>query len=76
MQLEKKEEVIEKIKNIFSEKNLADLILHDNLTETPLLPVIIISKEIKEDKLEGILREIENLEGVLTVNNIIPIQKN
>lgn len=76
LQLEKKEEVIEKIKDIFSEKNLADLILHDNLTETPLLPVIIISKEIKEDKLEGILREIENLEGVLTVNNIIPIQKN
>lgn len=76
LQLEKKEEVIEKIKNIFSEKNLADLILHDNQTETPLLPVIIISKKIKEDKLEGILKEVENLEGVLTVNNIIPIQKN
>jgi homoserine dehydrogenase len=74
LQLEKDEEIIENIKNIFSEKNLADLILHDNLTETPLLPVIIMTKKIKEKDLEIILREIEKLKGVLTVNNIIPVK--
>jgi len=74
LQLEKDEEIIEHIKNIFSEKNLADLILHDNLTETPLLPVIIITKEIKEKDLEIILQEVEELKGVLTVNNIIPVK--
>lgn len=74
LQLTKNEEIIEKIKNIFSEKNLAELILHDNLTETPLLPVIIISKQIEEKKLKEILKEVEDLEGVLTVNNIIPIK--
>ncbi|PXV69337.1 homoserine dehydrogenase [Halanaerobium congolense] len=73
LQLEKDEEIIEEIKNIFSEKNLADLILHDNLTETPLLPVIIITKEITEKDLEIILQEVEELKGVLTVNNIIPV---
>lgn len=76
LQVEKNEIVINKIKDIFSEQNLAELILHDNLTETPLLPVIVITKEIKEADLEEILKEVENLEGVLTVNNIIPIQKN
>lgn len=74
LQLEKDEEIIENIKNIFSEKNLADLILHDNLTETPLLPVIIMTKKIKEKDLEIILREVEKLKGVLTVNNIIPVK--
>lgn len=74
LQLEKDEEIIEEIKNIFSEKNLADLILHDNLTETPLLPVIIITKEITEKNLEIILQEVEKLKGVLTVNNIIPVK--
>jgi homoserine dehydrogenase len=74
LQLEKNEEIIEDIKNIFSEKNLADLILHDNLTATPLLPVIIITKEIKEKNLEIILQEVEELKGVLTVNNIIPVK--
>lgn len=75
IQLKKNEEIIDKLKEIFSEKNIADLILHDNLTETPLLPVIIISKEIREKELKAILKEVENLEGVLTVNNIIAIQK-
>jgi len=74
LQLEKDEEIIENIKNIFSEKNLADLILHDNLTETPLLPVIIITKGIEEKDLEIILEEVEALKGVLTVNNIIPVK--
>lgn len=74
LQLEKDQEIVEKIKKIFSKKNLAELILHDNLTETPLLPVIIISKKIKEQELEKILQKVENLEGVLTINNIIPIK--
>lgn len=74
LQLEKDEKIIEDIKNIFSEKNLADLILHDNLTETPLLPVIIMTKQIKEQDLEIILQEVEELKGVLTVNNIIPVK--
>ncbi|SDC02782.1 homoserine dehydrogenase [Halanaerobium congolense] len=74
LQLEKDEKIIEEIKNIFSEKNLADLILHDNLTETPLLPVIIITKKITEKDLEIILQEVEKLKGVLTVNNIIPVK--
>ena len=74
LQLEKDEKIIEEIKRIFSEKNLADLILHDNLTETPLLPVIIMTKKIKEEDLEKLLEEVENLEGVLTVNNIIPVK--
>lgn len=74
IQIEKDEKIIEEIKNIFSEKNLADLILHDNLTETPLLPVIIITKKILEKDLEIILEEVENLKGVLTVNNIIPVK--
>lgn len=76
LQTEKNEIVINKIKNLFSEKNIAEVILHDNATETPLLPVIIISKKIKETELEKIMKEVENLEGVLTVNNIIPLQKN
>lgn len=76
LQIKKDKAVIDKIKEIFSDKNLADLILQDKLTETPLLPVIIISKKIREFKLEKILKEVENLEGVLTVNNIIPLQKN
>lgn len=75
LQIKKDKAVINKIKRIFSDKNLAELILHDNLTETPLLPVIIISRKIREFKLEKILKEVENLEGVLTVNNIIPLQK-
>lgn len=74
LQIEKDEEIIEKIKRIFSEKNLADFILHDNLTETPLLPVIIMTKKIKENNLEKLLEEVENLEGVLTVNNIIAVK--
>jgi homoserine dehydrogenase len=74
LQLEKDEKIIEEIKNIFSEKNLADLILQDNLTETPLLPVIIITKKITEKDLEIILQEVEKLKGVLTVNNIIPVK--
>jgi len=74
LQLEKDEENIREIKKIFSEKNLADLILHDNLTETPLLPVIIMTKEIKEADLEKLLKEVEELEGVLTVNNIIAVK--
>ena len=74
LQLEKDKQIIEKIKDIFSEKNLADLILHDNLTETPLLPVIIITKKIKEKDLEELLKEVENLEGVLTVNNVIAVK--
>lgn len=48
--------------------------MHDNLTETPLMPVVIITKNIQEKKLKKILEEVEKLEGVLTVNNIIPIQ--
>jgi homoserine dehydrogenase len=75
LQLEKDEKIIDKIKKIFSEKNLADLILHDNLTETPLLPVIILTKKIKENDLERLLEEVENLEGVLTVNNIIAVKE-
>ncbi|RAK11143.1 homoserine dehydrogenase [Halanaerobium saccharolyticum] len=75
LQLEKDEEIIDKIKKIFSEKNLADLILHDNLTETPLLPVIILTKKIKEKDLEELLEEVEDLEGVLTVNNIIAVKE-
>lgn len=75
LQLKKEESNMEEIKEIFSEKDLADLILHDNLTETPLLPVIIITKKIKESRLEKILSRIEDLDGVLTVNNIIPIKK-
>ena len=74
LQLKKNEEIIREIKRIFSEKNLADLILHDNLTETPLLPVIIMTKKIKEKDLEKLLEEVENLEGVLTVNNIIAVK--
>lgn len=74
IQIEKDEKIIKNIKNIFSEKNLADLILHDNLTETPLLPVIIITKKILEKDLEIILKEVEDLKGVLTVNNIIPVK--
>lgn len=74
LQIEKDEEIIEEIKRIFSEKNLANLILHDNLTETPLLPVIIMTKKIKEKDLEKLLEEVENLEGVLTVNNIIAVK--
>jgi len=54
--------------------NQSDFILHDNLTETPLLPVIIITKRIKEKDLENLLEEVENLEGVLTVNNIIAVK--
>jgi homoserine dehydrogenase len=75
LQLEKDEEIINKIKRIFSEKNLADLILHDNLTETPLLPVIIMTKKIKKKDLEKLLEEVEALEGVLTVNNIIAVKE-
>lgn len=74
LQIEKDKEIINKIKNIFSEKNLAELVLHDNLTETPLLPVIIITRKIKEKNLEILIEEIEELEGVLTVNNIIPVR--
>lgn len=74
LQLEKNKDIIKQIKDIFSEKNLAELILHDNLTETPLMPVVIITKNIQEKKLKKILEEVEKLEGVLTVNNIIPIQ--
>lgn len=74
LQLEKDKKVVEEIKKIFSEKNLADLILHDNLTETPLLPVIIMTKKIKEKDLEKLLEEVEDLEGVLTVNNIIAVK--
>ncbi|TDO89340.1 homoserine dehydrogenase [Halanaerobium saccharolyticum] len=75
LQIEKDEEIIDKIKKIFSEKNLADLILHDNSTETPLLPVIILTKKIRENDLEKLLEEVENLEGVLTVNNIIAVKE-
>ncbi|MEC9490774.1 MAG: homoserine dehydrogenase [Halanaerobiales bacterium] len=75
LQIEKNEQIIDKIKKIFSEKNLADLILHDNLTETPLLPVIILTKKIRENDLEKLLEEVENLEGVLTVNNIIAVKE-
>jgi homoserine dehydrogenase len=75
LQIEKSEEIIEKIKAIFSEKDLADLFFKDNMTETPLLPVIIITKKIKEDKLDDILNRIEALNGVLTINNIIPIKE-
>ncbi|RCW55686.1 homoserine dehydrogenase [Halanaerobium sp. ST460_2HS_T2] len=74
LQLEKDKKIIENIKKIFSEKNLADLILHDDLTETPLLPVIIITKKIKEKVLEKLLKEVENVEGVLTVNNVIAVK--
>lgn len=74
LQLEKNEEIIENIKNIFSEKNLAELILHDDLTETPLMPIVIITKKIKEKKLEIILQEVEELSGVLTVNNVIAVK--
>ncbi|MFW5979277.1 MAG: homoserine dehydrogenase [Halanaerobium sp.] len=74
LQLEKDEQIINQIKKIFSEKNLAELILHDNLTETPLLPVIIITKKIKEKDLESLLQEVEKIEGVLTVNNIIAVK--
>ena len=74
LQIEKNDKTIDNIKDIFSEENLADLILHDNLTETPLLPVIIITKKIKEEDLEKNLQKVEDLEGVLTVNNIIPVQ--
>ncbi|MFP4199413.1 MAG: homoserine dehydrogenase [Halanaerobium sp.] len=74
LQLEKDEQIINQIKKIFSEKNLAELILHDNLTETPLLPVIIITKKIKEKDLENLLQEVEKIEGVLTVNNIIAVK--
>ena len=74
LQIEKNKEIIKEIKSIFSEQNLAELILHDNLTETPLLPVIIITKKIKENNLEILIKEIEELEGVLTVNNIIPVR--
>lgn len=75
LQIEKDEDIIEEIKSIFSEKDLADLFFKDNMTETPLLPVIIITKKIKEDKLDDILERIEALNGVLTVNNIIPIKE-
>ncbi|MFW5686861.1 MAG: homoserine dehydrogenase [Halanaerobium sp.] len=74
LQLEKDEQIINQIKKIFSEKNLAELILHDNLTETPLLPVIIMTKKIKEKDLESLLQEVEKIEGVLTVNNIIAVK--
>lgn len=74
LQLEKDKEIIETIRKIFSDKNLADLIMHDNLTETPLLPVIIMTKKIKEKDLEELLKEVENLEGVLTVNNVIAVK--
>lgn len=76
LQVEKEKSNMEEIKDIFSEKDLADLILHDNMTETPLLPVIIITKKIKENRLENILKRIEELDGVLTINNIIPIKNN
>ncbi|MFN2339877.1 MAG: homoserine dehydrogenase [Halanaerobium sp.] len=74
LQIEKDEKIIEEIKKIFSEKNLADLILHDDSTETPLLPIIIMTKKIKEKDLEKLLEEVEALEGVLTVNNIIAVK--
>ncbi|MFP4020749.1 MAG: homoserine dehydrogenase [Halanaerobium sp.] len=74
LQIEKDREIIKEIKNIFSEENLAELVLHDNLTETPLLPVIIITRKIKEKNLEILIEKIEKLEGVLTVNNIIPVR--
>lgn len=75
IQIEKDKEIIEDLKNIFSKENIAELILHDDLTETPLLPVIVMTKKIYEEKLEMILKEVENLKGVLTVNNIIPVKE-
>lgn len=75
LQIEKSKDIITDIKNIFSENDLADLFFKDNMTETPLLPVIIITKKIKEDKLNHILERIEDLNGVLTINNIIPIRE-
>ncbi len=74
LQIEKDDKIIQEIRDLFTEKDLADLVLHDNLTETPLLPVIIITKNIEEERLETILEQIEDLPGVLTVNNIIPIK--
>lgn len=74
LQIEKNQEIIKEIKNIFTEKDLANLVMHDNLTEAPILPVIIMTKKIKEKRLDGILKQVESLAGVLTINNIIPIQ--
>ena len=74
IQIEKDDQTINQIKEIFAEKDLAELFFKDNKTETPLLPVIIITKKIKEDKLEKIIEKIESLKGVLTINNIIPIK--
>lgn len=75
IQVEKNKNVKNKIKDIFSKKNISDLVLHDSVTETPLLPIIIITKNIMENKLKEILKKIEKLEGVLTINNILVIQK-
>ena len=33
-----------------------------------------MTKKIKENNLEKLLKEVENLEGVLTVNNIIAVK--
>jgi len=75
IQIEKNDEIIDQIKAIFSEEDLAELFFKDNMTETPILPVIIITKNILEEELEDILTEIEEVNGVLTVNNIIPIKE-
>ncbi|SFL13908.1 homoserine dehydrogenase [Halanaerobium salsuginis] len=75
LQIEKSDELINKIKQIFTKQDLAELFLKDSLTETPLLPLIIKTKNIKESHLEELLTKIESLAGVLTVNNIIPIKE-
>ena len=75
LQIEKDEEIIEEVKKKFSEEDIADLFFKDNMTETPILPVIIITKKIKERRLENILEDIDEIDGVLTINNIIPIRE-
>jgi len=75
LQIEKNDSVIENIKNIFDENNLADIILEDGSSDTPLLPLIILTRKISIRKIEIFMEDIENINGVLTVNNIIPLKE-
>ncbi|MGM0601745.1 MAG: homoserine dehydrogenase [Bacillota bacterium] len=75
VQVEKDETVIDKIKNIFDESNLADMILKDGSSDTPLLPLVILTRKISINKIEKFMENIEDINGVLTVNNIIPLKE-
>ncbi|RCW51550.1 homoserine dehydrogenase [Halanaerobium sp. MA284_MarDTE_T2] len=75
LQIEKNDSIIKNIKSMFDESNLADMILKDGSSDTPLLPLIILTRKISIQKIEKFMEYVENINGVLTINNIIPLKE-